>query len=238
MHNPVLTCATLLGTRPLHCSIKTRLLFQREYFTLLTVLKTFTYQFTMLCDYCILTPALHQCFQIAYNTSPPVLAAAIRRTILKMLLHASTTLSLHLGPQSRVKNCRILLPKHSCYITLQKRKERDVLYIDRNESINSWVKRDQLDATCFIITLFSAQHVSDVNTSILRSLRLICKVTSWVVSGSMCVGVPLQCGYGGVVFVCSLKHCSAVCWALNKVIIKQVASSWSLFTQLLDKYLL
>jgi len=188
MHNPVLTCATLLGTRPLHCSIKTRLLFQREYFTLLTVLKTFTYQFTMLCDYCILTPALHQCFQIAYNTSPPVLAAAIRRTILKMLLHASTTLSLHLGPQSRVKNCRILLPKHSCYITLQKRKERDVLYIDRNESINSWVKRDQLDATCFIITLFSAQHVSDVNTSILRSLRLICKVTSWVVSGSMCVG--------------------------------------------------
>ena len=36
-----------------------------------------------------------------------------------------------------------------------------------------WLKRNQLDATCFIITLFSAQHVSDVNTSILRSLRLI-----------------------------------------------------------------
>ena len=72
----------------------------------------------------------------------------------------------------------------------------------------SWVKRGQLDATCFIITLFSAQHVSDVNTSILRSLRLIRKVTSWIVSGSMCVGVPLQCGYGGVVFVCSLKHYS------------------------------
>jgi len=28
--------------------------------------------------------------------------------------------------------------------------------------------------TCFIISLFNAQHVSDVNTSILRSLRLIC----------------------------------------------------------------
>jgi len=38
----------------------------------------------------------------------------------------------------------------------------------------SWVKRDQLDVTCFIISLFNAQHVSDVNTSILRSLRLIC----------------------------------------------------------------
>jgi len=58
----------------------------------------------------------------------------------------------------------------------------------------------------FIITLFSAQHVSDVNTSILRSLRLISRVTSWVVSGSMCVGVPLQCGYGGVVYVCRLRH--------------------------------
>ena len=72
--------------------------------------------------------------------------------------------------------------------------------------LDSWVKRDQLDATCFIITLFSAQHVSDVNTAILRSLRLIRRVTSWVVSGSMCVGVPLQCGYGGVVSVCRLKH--------------------------------
>jgi len=34
-------------------------------------------------------------------------------------------------------------------------------------------KRYQLDVTCFIISLFNAQHVSDVNTSILRSLRLI-----------------------------------------------------------------
>ena len=45
----------------------------------------------------------------------------------------------------------------------------------------SWIKIDQLDVTCFIISLFNAQHVSDVNTSILRSLRLICWVISWVV---------------------------------------------------------
>jgi len=44
-----------------------------------------------------------------------------------------------------------------------------------------WIKRDQLDVTCFIISLFNAQHVSGVNTSILRSLRLICWVISWVV---------------------------------------------------------
>ena len=127
--------------------------------------------------------------------------------------------------------------------------------------LDSWIKRDQLDATCFIITLFSAQHVSDVNTPILRSLRLIRWVISWVVSGSMCVGVTLQCGYGGVVSVCNLVPThfepdttheitqriickllrmgvltSETCWALNKVIIKQVASSWSLFTQHLSVF--
>ena len=46
---------------------------------------------------------------------------------------------------------------------------------------NSWIKRDQFDVTCFIISLFNAQNVSDVNTSILRSLRLICWVISWIV---------------------------------------------------------
>ena len=47
--------------------------------------------------------------------------------------------------------------------------------------LDNWIKRDQLDVTCFIISLFNAQHVSDVNTSILRSLRLIYWVISWVV---------------------------------------------------------
>jgi len=47
--------------------------------------------------------------------------------------------------------------------------------------LDSWVKRDQLDVTCFIISLFNAQHVLDVNTYILRSLRLIRWVISWVV---------------------------------------------------------
>ena len=38
---------------------------------------------------------------------------------------------------------------------------------------DSWVKGDQLEVTSFIISLFNAQHVSDVNTSILRNLRLL-----------------------------------------------------------------
>ena len=45
----------------------------------------------------------------------------------------------------------------------------------------SWIKIDQLDVTCFIISLFNAQHVSNVSISILRSLRLICWVISCVV---------------------------------------------------------
>jgi len=49
------------------------------------------------------------------------------------------------------------------------------------EYTTCWITIDQLDVTCFIISLFNAQHVSDVNTSILRSLRLICWVISWVV---------------------------------------------------------
>jgi len=47
-------------------------------------------------------------------------------------------------------------------------------------NFDSWIKTDQLDVTCFIISLFNAQHVSNVSTSILRSLRLICWVISWV----------------------------------------------------------
>jgi len=40
--------------------------------------------------------------------------------------------------------------------------------------LDSSIKIDQLDITCFIISLFNAQHVSNVITSILRSLQLIC----------------------------------------------------------------
>ena len=47
--------------------------------------------------------------------------------------------------------------------------------------LNNWIKNDQLDVTCFVTSLFNAQHVSDVNTSILRSLRLICWVISRIV---------------------------------------------------------
>jgi len=139
----------------------------------------------------------------------------------------------------------------------------------------SWVKRDQLNVTCFIISLFNAEHVSDVNTSILRSLRLMCWVISWVVliwfDVCWCYFVvwPWWCGIrmqaealGTDTTPPQPNHnvtqthiepeqynpwnnsahksqapedgCINIrnMFSLNKEIIKQVTSSWSLFTQI------
>jgi len=69
------------------------------------------------------------------------------------------------------------------------------------------MKIGQLDVTCFIISIFTAQHVSNVSTSIFRSLRLIVDLFHVLYcSGSMCVGVTLWFGWGGVVSLCRLKH--------------------------------
>ena len=52
-----------------------------------------------------------------------------------------------------------------------------------------------LDVTPFFISLFNAQHVSDLNTSIFRSLRLIVDLFHVLYcSGTMCVGVTVWFG--------------------------------------------
>ena len=64
--------------------------------------------------------------------------------------------------------------------------------------LDSWIKIDQLMS----LALFFAQHVSNVSTS---SGACDCV---WVYrSGSMCVGVTLWFGWGGVVSLCRLRHC-------------------------------
>jgi hypothetical protein len=74
--------------------------------------------------------------------------------------------------------------------------------------LDSWIKIDQLDVTCFIISLFTAQHVSNVSTSTFRSLRLIVDLFHVLYcSGSMSVGVTVWFGWGGVVSLCRLTHC-------------------------------
>ena len=66
---------------------------------------------------------------------------------------------------------------------------------------------DQLDVICFIMSLFTAQYVSNVSTSIFRRLRLIVDLFHVLnCPGSMCVGVTVWFGWGGVVSLCRLKH--------------------------------
>ena len=73
--------------------------------------------------------------------------------------------------------------------------------------VESWIKIDQLDVTCFIISLFTAQYVSNVSTSIFRSLRLIVELFHVLhCSGSICVDVTVWFGWGGVVSLCRLKR--------------------------------
>ena len=99
---------------------------------------------------------------------------------------------------------------------------------------DSWIKKDQLDVTCFIISLFTAQHVSNVSTSIFRSLRLVVDLFHGLYcSGSMSVGVTVWFGWGGVLSLCRLKQS----FSLHSEIIKQVTSSWSIFIQLSVKTL-
>jgi len=65
--------------------------------------------------------------------------------------------------------------------------------------VDSWIKIDRLDVTRFIISLFTVQHFSNVSASIFRSLRLIVDLFHVLYcSGSMCVGVTVLFGWGGV----------------------------------------
>ena len=79
------------------------------------------------------------------------------------------------------------------------------IYVKCSVTLN---KDRQLDVTCFIISLFTAHHVSNVSTSIFTSLRLIVDLFHVLYcSGLMCVGVMVWFGWGGVVSLCRLKQC-------------------------------
>jgi len=126
--------------------------------------------------------------------------------------------------------------------------------------LDSWIKIDQRDITCLIISLFTDQRVSNVSTPIFGSLRLSVDLFHVLCcSGSMCVGVTVWFGWGGVVSLCRLKHWSIepeqynpwnkstisrkllkmdvltfeTCGAVNREIIKEVTSSFSVFIQLI-----
>ena len=110
--------------------------------------------------------------------------------------------------------------------------ERTNRYLESNKDRPNWCH------LLLFISLFNAQYVSDVNTSILRSLRLICWVISWVVllwyDACWCYVVVWQ--YNPWI----TQHISRkllrmdvltseTCLILNKEIKKQVISSWSFY---------
>jgi hypothetical protein len=73
--------------------------------------------------------------------------------------------------------------------------------------MHSCIKIDQLDVTCVIISLFTAQHVSNVSTSIFSILLLTVDLFHVLYcSGSMSVGVTVWFGWGGVVSLRRLKQ--------------------------------
>jgi len=100
------------------------------------------------------------------------------------------------------------------------------------QHLDSWIKSDKLDVTCFFIALFHAQHVSDVNTSILRSLRLICWVISWVVllwyDAWWCYGVVWLgwCGIRMQASACSLAAGSSLVWQIPDAVCTVLSSWW------------
>ena len=99
--------------------------------------------------------------------------------------------------------CFVLMLECTAFVSLYKHN----WYVFLTDA-ECWIKIDQFDVTCFIISLFTAQHVSNFSTSIFRSLRLI--VDLFLVlycSGSMCVGVTVWFGWGGVVSFYRLKLC-------------------------------
>ena len=126
-------------------------------------------------------------------------------------------------------------------------------YVYRNvHHLVSWIKIDQLDVTRFIISPFTAQHVSNVSTSVFRSLRLTVDIFH-VLYFSVRIDVLaslLSKDSNANTSILTEKYNTwnistisrkllkmdvltfETCWVANGEIIKRVTSSWSNFIQL------
>jgi len=66
---------------------------------------------------------------------------------------------------------------------------------------DSWRIKDQHDVTCYFFHVLCAQHVSDINISIIRSLRLFCWIITLVVLFLARCVLEFRCSWVGVVTV-------------------------------------
>jgi len=93
----------------------------------------------------------------------------------------------------------------------------------RTTCLFHWRIKDQLDVTCYFFFHFlCAQHDSDINTSIIRSLRLFCSITTLIVLFLVRCVLEFRCGWVGVVSVLQASTCNTdttpthPCWAHKK----------------------
>ena len=80
-----------------------------------------------------------------------------------------------------------------------------ILKMKPHKAIN-WRIKDQLDVT-ILFHFLCAQHVSDINMSIIRSLRLFCWIITLVILFLVRCVLEIRCGWVGVVSVLKAEAC-------------------------------
>jgi hypothetical protein len=75
-------------------------------------------------------------------------------------------------------------------------------------------QKTYLMSLAILFNFLCAQHVSDINISIIRSLRLFCWITTLVVLFLVRCALEFRCGWVGVVSV--LQAEAQTCWAHKK----------------------
>ena len=108
--------------------------------------------------------------------------------------------------------------------------------------LDSWIKIDQLDVTCFIISLFTAQNVSNVSTLVCRLKHCFSLHKDTTPSQPNHTVTPTHIEprqyntWNKSTISRKLLKMDVltfeICWAVNSEIIKQVTSSRSIFIQL------
>ena len=94
------------------------------------------------------------------------------------------------------------LPLHTIHVLWHVNDSKKYLCLRQFKQVSygSWIKRDQLDVTCFIISLFNAQHVSDVLTS----------ETCWALNNEIIKQVTSSCSLF-IQHIPCLDTCASLC---------------------------
>jgi hypothetical protein len=93
--------------------------------------------------------------------------------------------------------------------------------------VEEW--KTNLISLAILFRFLCAQHVSDVNISIIRSLRLCCWITTSVVLFSVCCVLEIWCGWFWVVLLlqadaqlfCSCGMCCVIVFSANVYCVKK-----------------